>query len=102
MKTEPTRYISIATAFVTAVLALVVAFGLSMSPDQRNAIIGVITPTVTLIVVAGELSRSRVTPVAKAEQAIEEAYQAEPGKDPKPALSGVHLQAKRPLAHHGV
>ncbi len=86
MNKEPARIISIITAFATAVLGLIAAFGLDVSDSQRNAIIGVIAPTVTMIVVAGELIRSQVTPTTKAEQKITEAFFKDPAIDDKPKL----------------
>lgn len=86
MNKEPARIISIITAFATAVLGLIAAFGLDVSDSQRNAIIGVIAPTVTMIVVAGELIRSQVTPTTKAEQKITEAFHADPSTDQRPKL----------------
>lgn len=86
MKNEPARIVSIITAFATAVLGLVAAFGLDVSDSQQTAIIGVIAPTVTMIVVAGEVIRSKVTPTEKALDRIDTAWLADPSRDPKPVL----------------
>lgn len=45
------------TTLVGAVLALFVAFGLTISPDQKTAVIGVVTAILALF------ARSQVTPV---------------------------------------
>lgn len=85
MSKEPARIISLISAFATAAIAFAVAFGLDVSDAQRNAILGMIAPTVGVIVIAGEFIRSQVTPTEKALDKIDEAYIAQPG-DPKPAL----------------
>ena len=48
--------------FVQAVIALVVAFGLSLVPDQIGAILAVTA------VILGLITRSRVTPVSATPQ----------------------------------
>ena len=42
MNREPVAIIGAVTAAATAILALVVAFGLDVSPDQQAAILGVV------------------------------------------------------------
>lgn len=86
MTNEPARIIAVLTAFVTAVIGLVAAFGLGLDEGQRNAIIGVIAPTVTLIVVAGELIRSRVVSPNTAATAVLKAKEIEPGSDDVPDI----------------
>ena len=78
MATEPARIITAITAFVTAVLGLVSAFGLGLTDDQRNAILGVIGPTVVLIIVAGELIRSKVVSPKAAGEAVGIAKRTDP------------------------
>lgn len=62
MKTEPAITIASVTAAVTAALALLVSFGLSISADQQTAILGVVAVVAPLLV--GVLTRPKVTPVA--------------------------------------
>ncbi len=60
MTTEPAVTIGTVTALVSAVLALLVTFGVDISDDQQNAIlalVGVLAP-----IVAGVLIRRKVTP----------------------------------------
>lgn len=59
---EPLVTNSSIIAIVTAVLALVVAFGLELSQDQQVAILGV-TATVVPVILA-LVTRGQVTPVA--------------------------------------
>ncbi|MEV6801323.1 hypothetical protein AB0M91_23695 [Micromonospora rifamycinica] len=56
--TEPLLTVGSLTALVTAVLALVVAFGLPVSDDQQTAILGVVAVVAPLVVMA--VGRSRV------------------------------------------
>jgi hypothetical protein len=59
---EPAVVIGTVTSVVTAVLALVVAFGLELTDDQRNAILGVVGAAAPIV--AALLVRPKVTPVA--------------------------------------
>jgi hypothetical protein len=86
MDKEPAVIISALTAFATAVIGVLVVFGIDMSDDQRNAVIGVIAPTVIVIAMLGGIIRQFVVPVAKAEDKIEEAYTADPRVDDMPKL----------------
>jgi hypothetical protein len=72
---EPARIIAGITAFVTAVIAVFVAFGLGLDESQQKAILGVIAPTVVLIGLAGELIRARVVSPATAAEAVAVAKQ---------------------------
>ncbi len=56
--TEPLFTVGSITALVTAVLALVVAFGLPVSDDQQTAILGVVAVAAPLVVAA--VGRGRV------------------------------------------
>ena len=55
MKTEP----AVIVALVSAVIALAVSFGLSLSEEQVGAIMAVVT------ILAGLVVRSQVTPTGK-------------------------------------
>lgn len=61
MHKEPAAIIGTATAVVSALIALLVAFGVDVSEDQQTAIIGAVV--VLAPIVAGLLIRSKVTPV---------------------------------------
>jgi hypothetical protein len=67
---EPARIISVISAFVTAVIAFAIAFGFNLTDEQRNAILGMIAPTVGIIVLAGEVTRSRVVSPTSAASAV--------------------------------
>ncbi len=58
MNREPAAIIGTITAAVTAILALLVAFGLDIEPEQQAAILGVIA--VIAPVVATLITRSAV------------------------------------------
>lgn len=68
---EPVITVATITAAVSAIIALLVAFGLDLSDDQRNAILGVVA--VVAPIIAGALARGYVTPVPKANAAVEQA-----------------------------
>ena len=53
---------------VTAVLALVVSFGIPVSQDQRDAIVGVVSAV--LILIGAVVVRANVYPAAKIEGKI--------------------------------
>lgn len=61
---EPAAVIAVVVAFATAVLGLLVAFGVDVTPEQRDAILGVIGPTVLLIGLVAALIRRKVSPTA--------------------------------------
>jgi len=67
-RTEPARVVG----FITALVALLVAFGVELSSDQQNAILGIVAAV--LILLGSEVTRSQVTPTAKAEEDVAEAY----------------------------
>lgn len=63
MKNEPAITVGSITAVVAALLALLVAFGLPLSNDQQQAILGFVS--VAAPVVAAVLIRRKVTPTDK-------------------------------------
>ena len=81
---EPVITVATITAAVSAIIALLVAFGLDLSDDQRNAILGVVA--VAAPIIAGALARGYVTPVSKAERSIDTAFAADPDTSAKPTL----------------
>lgn len=60
---EPLITVATVTAAVTAILALLTAFGIPLSEQQQTAILGVVAVAAPLAV--GLLARSQVTPNAK-------------------------------------
>lgn len=68
MNKEPAAIISAVTAAVTAVLALLVAFGLELTGDQQAAILGVAAVVAPLV--AGLVTRSAVFSPASVERLL--------------------------------
>lgn len=60
MTTEPLVTVASITAGVTALLGLLVAFGLDLTTDQTAAVLGVVGVVAPLVV--AWFARSRVTP----------------------------------------
>jgi len=71
---EPAVIIAAIVAFFTAAVGLGAAFGLDVSDQQRQAIIGVVAPTVGIILLIGPVIRQFVTPIAKADAVEAKAY----------------------------
>lgn len=74
MQTEPARIIGYATTLVTAILALLVAFGNPMTEEQRNAIIQVVVAFGAAAIFAVELIRSKVNSPATLHEESKRAY----------------------------
>lgn len=66
---EPLWTVSGITAAATAVIALLVSFGLDLSADQQTAILGVIAVLAPVIVAL--VTRGKVTPTAKVAETVE-------------------------------
>jgi hypothetical protein len=64
VKTEPALIVGAITAFITAVIAVLVAFNVEMTQAQQNAILGVTAPTVGVILLAAGIIRQFVRPAA--------------------------------------
>lgn len=62
MKNEPVLTVAGVTAAVSAVITLLVAFGVDLTEAQTNAILGVVAVAAPLVVV---VARKYVTPVNK-------------------------------------
>lgn len=62
MNREPLFNASVMVAIVAAGIVLLVSFGLPVSPDQTEAIIGFVTIIAPLVVAV--LARNKVTPLA--------------------------------------
>ena len=57
---EPAVIVSSMTAFLAAILGFGAAFGLDLDDNQRNAVIGVVAPSVALIALIGPVIRQFV------------------------------------------
>ena len=66
--TEPAVTIGAITAAVAAVLALIVAFGVSLTPEQQVAILGIAAVAAPLIVAL--ITRGKVTPSASVVETV--------------------------------
>ena len=71
MTREPLLTIGTLTALVAAVVALLVAFGVPLTGDQREAILGAAAVVAPLVVAF--LSRPKVTPNATVAEMVEDA-----------------------------
>ena len=74
----------ILTRAIMAVITLLISFGLPISNDQVESVLEFTSIVILLVLVYS--AREAVTPVAKAEAKIEEAYHADPSVDEKPTL----------------
>lgn len=61
---EPAVVIGVITAFVAALIAALVAFGVDFTEEQRQAVLGMIGPTVFLILLVAFLIRRKVSPTS--------------------------------------
>lgn len=83
-KTEPAAMVASITAAVTAVLALLVAYGFDISQEQQVAILGV--AAVLAPVIAGIVTRSKVySPATTQKLANEAAVTGDAQIQPPPA-----------------
>ena len=89
MSREPVAISTGITTLVTAGFAIATAFGMDLSQQQQTSILGFVA---AMILVAGLLTRSKVTPTAKAEAAVETALNTTPGP------TGIERQAMEILA----
>ena len=71
LKVEP----ALVTGAVSAILVLVAAFGLPLSEDQKAAVLGSIVPV--LVLVQALVTRGQVTPNAKVDALLTDAYVGE-------------------------
>lgn len=91
-KTEPAISIGSITAAITAVLALLVAYGVDISQEQQVAILGV--AAVVAPVVVGIITRFNVYSPASAQRAANEAAATGDATiAPPPATNGAHKRA---------
>ena len=71
LKVEP----ALVTGAVSAILVLVTAFGLPLTDDQKAAVLGSIVPV--LVLVQALVTRGQVTPNAKVDKLLTDAYEGE-------------------------
>lgn len=87
MQKEPALTVAVVTGFVTALVALLTAFNIDISEDQRNAIVGMVGPTFLLIVGVGAIIRQFVFSPAGAQKLADDQYAAGlPPTEPQPDL----------------
>lgn len=58
MSTEPATIVGSITAAATAIIALLVAFGMDLTQDQQNAILGVVAvaaPVIAAVIIRGKV-----------------------------------------------
>jgi hypothetical protein len=86
LQTEPARIISTITAAATALVALLVAFGVDMSEDQRTAILSAVA--VAAPIVGGLVIRQNVYSPAAVEKVADRQYEAgkPPTEEPQPEV----------------
>jgi NADH:ubiquinone oxidoreductase subunit 6 (subunit J) len=85
-KQEPAIYVTAITGLITAIVGVLVAFGIDVSDAQRDSIIGAVVSLSAVIVLMGPVIRQFVTPVGRAQAKVDRAYQSTPGVDPKPEI----------------
>lgn len=84
MKNEPVAIGGALTVLATAAIPFLRAFGIyDMTPDQVDAFLGFLA---AIIGVGTFVVRSFVTPTAKAQDKIDEAYLIQSASNPKPVL----------------
>lgn len=87
MNKEPAVIINAIGAAITEIIGLCVAFGIDVTPDQQKAILGAFTAIASVVLIIGPIVRQFVTPVDKANEAIANAYTANPATDDMPTLA---------------
>lgn len=93
MKTEPAITVASITAAVTAILALLVAYGFDVSDEQQQAILGIVAVLAPIIV--GIVTRQNVWAPASVGTVKQDAYRAGLNDATDPATGS----AQRPYAH---
>lgn len=74
MQKEPAVTVATITAFVTAIIGLLVAFGLNISQEQQDAVLGVIGPSFVVILALGPIVRQFVSSPETVKQEKLEAF----------------------------
>lgn len=63
IKNEPAAFGGAVTALIQAVIGVLVAFNLNVTPEQQQAILGLTTAIVSMTVIVAAIIRQNVTPV---------------------------------------
>jgi K+-transporting ATPase A subunit len=88
---EPVAAAGAVTAITTLIasgIGLAVAFGVNITEAQKAAVSAFVVAVIVVVsLVSAWWARSHSTPVAKANQAIDAAYTANPATDAKPTLA---------------
>ena len=85
MRHEPAVILGAVTDLVTAIIAVLVAFGVNVSADQRDAVLALVVALAGLApLVSGLLTRQRVFSPATVEELT--APEGQPGSHPRPVF----------------
>lgn len=63
IKNEPAAFGGAVTALIQAVIGVLVAFNLNVTPEQQQAVLGLTTALVSMTVIVAAVIRQNVTPV---------------------------------------
>lgn len=63
IKNEPAAFGGAVTALIQAVIGVLVAFNLDITPEQQQAVLGLTTALVSMTVIIAAVIRQNVTPV---------------------------------------
>jgi hypothetical protein len=84
LRTEPAVVISTVTAVLTALIGTGLAFGLNISDDQQNALLGSVAPLVGVIFLIGPVIRTFVYSPATTEKLVKSATRKEQAGETPP------------------
>lgn len=63
IKNEPAAFGGAVTALIQAIIGVLVAFNLDITPEQQQAVLGLTTALVSMTVIVAAVIRQNVTPV---------------------------------------
>ncbi len=86
MNREPATIITTITAFIAAIMTLLVAFNIHITEDQRTAILTTAGAFFALLLAVGPIIRGFVWSKDTVEKKVDQAYEATPGVDAKPKV----------------
>jgi uncharacterized membrane protein len=87
VKREPATVISAVVGLITAIIGLFVAFGIDVSTEQQNAIIGAVVSLSAVIALLGPVIRNWVYSPASVERIADQQYEAgRPPVEPQPEI----------------
>lgn len=97
VKREPATVISVVTGLITAIIGLLVAFGIDVSQEQQTAIISVVVALSAVIALVGPIIRQFVYSPNSVETIANQQYEAgAPPVEPQPPLPPP-AEARHPL-----